>query len=82
MISSTCRSFIALLTLVGPAARANEAAAPQPHVFGAAQVQEVYRVLLDRDALLLESITDVIRQKDIQDGHVLHTRIAQLEQDR
>jgi uncharacterized protein len=29
--------------------------------------------LLDRDALLLESIKDVIRQKEIQDGHVLVT---------
>ena len=39
-------------------------------VFGAAQVQEVYRMLLDRDALLLESILDVIHQKDIHDGYV------------
>jgi predicted DNA-binding protein with PD1-like motif len=44
-----------------------------PRVFGAAQVQEVYRVLLDRDALLLESILDVIKQKNIQDGEVLVT---------
>jgi predicted DNA-binding protein with PD1-like motif len=42
-------------------------------VFGAAQVQEVYRVLLDRDALLLESIRDVIKQKDVQDGQVFVT---------
>ena len=41
-----------------------------PRVFGVAQVQEVYRVLLDRDALLLESILDVIKQKDIRDGYV------------
>ena len=47
-----------------------DANAPQSLVFGAAQVQEVYRVLLGRDALLLESITDVIRQKNIRDGHV------------
>lgn len=46
-------------------------AAPAPRVFGPAQVQEVYRVLLDRDALLLESVVDVVRQKGIQDGHVL-----------
>jgi uncharacterized protein len=45
----------------------------EPHVFGPAQVQEVYRMLLDRDALLLESILDVIRQKDIHDGHVMVT---------
>ena len=41
--------------------------------FGATQVQEVYRILLDRDALLLESIGDVIKEKDIQDGEVLVT---------
>src|SRR3954471_17461868 len=46
---------------------------PPPHVFGTAQVQEVYRVLLERDSLLLESILDVIRQKNIQDGQVLVT---------
>jgi len=44
---------------------------PAPRIFGATQVKEVYRVLLDRDALLLESINDVIKQNDIQDGHVL-----------
>jgi predicted DNA-binding protein with PD1-like motif len=46
---------------------------PSPWIFGAAQVQEVYRVLLDRNALLLESIMDVIKQKNIQDGQVLVT---------
>ena len=51
-------------------ANAQSASAPTPHVFGTAQVQEVYRVLLDRDALLLESIMDVIKQKGVQDGHV------------
>src|SRR5947209_7795629 len=40
-------------------------------VFGTAQVTEVYRILLDRDALLLESIEHVVKQKDIQDGEVL-----------
>jgi predicted DNA-binding protein with PD1-like motif len=48
-------------------------APPPPRIFGAAQIQEIYRVVLDRDALLLESILDVIRQKDIQDGQVLVT---------
>jgi predicted DNA-binding protein with PD1-like motif len=46
---------------------------PSPRIFGTAQIQEVYRVLLDRDALLLESINDVIKQKNIQDGQVLVT---------
>jgi uncharacterized protein len=43
---------------------------PRPEIFGATHVEEVYRVLLKRDALLLESIIDVIQQKDIQDGNV------------
>ena len=42
-----------------------------PKVFGGAQVAEVYRIRLDRDDLLLESILDVIRKHDIQDGAVL-----------
>ena len=48
-------------------------AGPEPRVFGAAQVQEVYRVVLDRDAMLLESINSVIKQKGIQDGHAMVT---------
>jgi predicted DNA-binding protein with PD1-like motif len=43
---------------------------PGPEIFGATHVEEVYRVLLKRDALLLESIIDVIQQKHIQDGNV------------
>jgi predicted DNA-binding protein with PD1-like motif len=53
--------------------RAAEGGAPPPRVFPVAQIQEIYRVLLDRDALLLESIEDVIRQKKIEDGQVLIT---------
>jgi hypothetical protein len=44
--------------------------APPPKIFEPAQVQAVYRILLDRDALLLESILDVIKQKKIEDGYV------------
>ena len=44
-----------------------------PHVFEPAQIQQVYRILLDRDSLLLESILDVIQQKNIQDGQVFVT---------
>jgi predicted DNA-binding protein with PD1-like motif len=51
-------------------AAAAERTPPPPRVFGGAQVAEVYRVVLDRDDLLLESISDVIRQKGIEDGHV------------
>ena len=48
-------------------------AADSVRVFGPAHAEEVYRILLDRDALLLESITDVIKQKGIQDGEVFVT---------
>jgi predicted DNA-binding protein with PD1-like motif len=64
---------IAALLLIHATSWAAGPATPPPHVFGAAQIQEVYRVVLDRDALLLESILDVIKQKNIQDGQVLVT---------
>lgn len=59
-----------VLALAGYAAAAD---LPQPQVFGTAQVTDVYRVVLDRDALLLESILDVIKQKEIHDGAVFVT---------
>jgi predicted DNA-binding protein with PD1-like motif len=64
--------FISLAGIILPAAAAlaADARAVEPRIFGGAQVQEIYRVLLDRDALLLESINEVIKQKDIRDGHV------------
>jgi len=65
----TVSLFVAALAACVPAA----AQGPEPRLFPAAQVQEVYRVLLDRDALLLESINSVIKQKDIRDGEVLVT---------
>jgi predicted DNA-binding protein with PD1-like motif len=69
--------FFSIPILISLGACANLLAADAPptpvHVFGAAQVQEVYRLLLDRDAMLLESILDVIKQKDIHDGHVMVT---------
>lgn len=61
-------TLAALLTVVPLQSQAAE-----PLVFGPSHVQEVYRILLDRDALLLESILDVIKQKDIHDGHVMVT---------
>jgi uncharacterized protein len=42
-----------------------------PSVFGGAQVDEIFRIRLDRDHLLLESILDIIKKHDIQDGAVL-----------
>jgi uncharacterized protein len=65
-ISSYVSLFLAAAALAAAAGTA-------PKVFGPSQIQEVYRVVLDRDALLLESINDVIRQKGIQDGHVMIT---------
>jgi len=62
-----------LFLAVCVAAMTASAQAPEPRLFPATQVQEVYRVLLDRDALLLESINGVIKQKDIRDGEVLVT---------
>src|ERR1035437_3441548 len=61
----------ALMTVV--AGRAADVKPPEPRVFGGAQVGEIYRVLLDRDDLLLESVIDIIKQKNIQDGEVLVT---------
>ncbi len=62
-------AVLATLAMQTPA----RAADPKVRAFGAAQIQEVYRVLLDRDALLLESIQDVIKEKNVQDGEVLVT---------
>jgi predicted DNA-binding protein with PD1-like motif len=42
-----------------------------PKVFGGAQIQEVYRVRLDRNDLLLESILSTIKENHIEDGAVL-----------
>ena len=44
---------------------------PWSKVFGGAQVREVFRMRLDRDDLLLESILDAIKKNNIQDGAVL-----------
>jgi uncharacterized protein len=60
-----------LLALTTTAVGQNIAQTPPPKIFEPTQVQSVYRVLLDRDALLLESILDVIKQKKIEDGYVL-----------
>src|SRR4051812_35728714 len=39
--------------------------------FGGAHIEEVYRVRLDRGDLLLESIGEIIRKYNIQDGAVM-----------
>ena len=46
---------------------------PPPKIFGGASIHEIYRVSLDRGAMLLESVEDVIKQKDIREGEVLIT---------
>lgn len=64
-----CALLAAALLVSTPRACAE---GPQPpKVFGGAQIQEIYRVRLDRDDLLLESILDIIKQHNIQDGAVL-----------
>ena len=61
------KSWLLLLLAAIPAPAADV------RVFEPAQVQASYRVLLDRGALLLESINEVIKQKGITDGHVTIT---------
>ena len=51
------------LLLLAPFARAE--------VFEGGQIQEIYRVRLDRGDLLLESVLDIIQKYNIQDGAVL-----------
>lgn len=51
----------------------SSAAAGPVTAFPSNQVRDVYRVVLDRGALLLESILAVIKQNDVQDGHVMVT---------
>ena len=60
-------------TLVLIAATALAADPPPPRVFEAASIQTAYRVLLPRGSLLLESITQVIKDKGVSDGQVLVT---------
>ncbi len=57
------------LALLAPGAVAQNGLPPK--VFGGAQIEEIYRIRLDRDDLLLESILDVIKKNNIQDGAVL-----------
>jgi predicted DNA-binding protein with PD1-like motif len=48
-------------------------------VFGGAQIEEVYRIRLDRGDLLLETILDTIKRYDIQDGALL-TAVGSLQE--
>src|SRR5258708_2095213 len=70
----TVTATLTALILTDIAGAADAGSSPSKlRVFGPSQIQETYRILLDREALLLESIADVIKQKDIQDGEVLVT---------
>jgi predicted DNA-binding protein with PD1-like motif len=73
-VTRKCSIAVIVVAVLGHAAAwAADGNAPAPRVFGAAHIQDVYRVVLDRDAPLLESIVEVIKQKNIQDGEVLVT---------
>jgi predicted DNA-binding protein with PD1-like motif len=67
-------SAIVFLMLTSEALAQNSTSStPAPRIFGGARIEDIYRVVLDRDALLLESIQEVIRQKNIQEGQVTVT---------
>jgi hypothetical protein len=55
------RLSLILATLLIPHLHADE------KVFGGAQIQEIYRIRLDRGDLLLENILEAIRKHNIQD---------------
>lgn len=65
-----CLAALLTVLLVETTTVAAQTPTPPPKIFEPSQVQAVYRILLDRDALLLESILEVIKQKNIQDGYV------------
>jgi predicted DNA-binding protein with PD1-like motif len=48
-------------------------AAAQTKFYGGAQIQEIYRLSLERDDLILESINQAIHEHSILDGAVLTT---------
>jgi len=58
---------------------ANLGAAEMEKAFGGSKVDEVIRVRLDRGDLLLETIVDVIKAKNVQDGAVL-TAVGSLQE--
>src|ERR1035441_4471286 len=67
-----CARLACLLAVIQACAPAgNGADAVPPKVFGGAQIQEVYRIRLDRDDLVLESIDAAIKEHNIRDGMVL-----------
>jgi uncharacterized protein len=65
MLSFTCSES-------SPSAAA-QAAGDSTKVFAGAQIQEIYRLNLDRDNGLLETINAAVKQYGIQDGAILTT---------
>ena len=64
------RILISVIVLLA-AAGVNAQDAGIAKIFGGSQIQEVYRIRLDRGDLLLESLLDFIKQHGIQDGALL-----------
>ena len=63
--------LVAILGLAMAGLAADKAVTPKVESLGVAKMDAVYRIRLDKDALLLESILDFIKKNDIQDGVVL-----------
>ncbi len=59
------RIILAFTVLLAPAT------AFAADIYKGAQIQEIYRIRLDRGDLLLETIMDAIKKNNIQDGAVL-----------
>ena len=74
-------NFRTLLSVIFPLAlvpvNAQDAGAQK--LFAGAEVQEIYRIRLDRGDLLLESLLDFIKQHDVQDGALL-TAVGSLQE--
>ena len=63
-----------LVAVCVSSSRTTDAAQAAPTKFyGGAQIQEIYRLSLERDDLILESINQAIKEHNIQDGAVLTT---------
>ena len=62
-----------LLVSITPQLTAQQTARSSPQVFAGAKVEEIYRVILKRGDLLLESIDESLRENHIQEGQVMVT---------
>jgi predicted DNA-binding protein with PD1-like motif len=62
---------VPLFFLIAAEAIGQDAKPPKPKFFPGSHIQEVYRISLDRDDLVLESILEAIKKYDIKDGAVL-----------